>query len=153
MLRYLLIVHFRKLTKFHCKFGCRLWLQLPLKNLRSLRARLDWAYCAYAFWVSRFLFFFFKRMNSNSTVHAHGFTVQETKCTIHRSYNHFILKKKILKMGPTALFTVLKISLLQYFQFSIFSKISCIRIDPTYFENLTIVTCFLYSQHTCQILW
>ena len=41
-------------------------------------------------------------------------------------------------MDPTALFTHSKIILLRYFQFSAFSKISCIRIDPTYFENLTI---------------
>ena len=39
-------------------------------------------------------------------------------CTIHRTHNHFIQKKKILKMGPIALFTYLKIILLQYFQFS-----------------------------------
>ena len=37
-------------------------------------------------------------------------------------------------MGPTALFTHLKIILLQYFQFSVFSfsKISSIQTDPTY---------------------
>ena len=42
------------------------------------------------------------------------------------------------KMGPTTLFTHLKIILLQCFQFSVFSKISCIRTNPTYFEILTI---------------
>ena len=89
-----------------------------------------------------FFFFFLKNMNSNSTIHAHGFTVQETKCTVHRTYNHFILKKNILKMGPTTLFTHLKIILLQCFQFSVFSKISCIRTNPTYFENLTIDNIF-----------
>ena len=85
-----------------------------------------------------FPFFFSMSTDSNDIVHAHGFTMQDTKCTIHRYYNHFILKKKILKMGLTALFTHLKIILLQCFQFSVFSKISCIRMDPTYFENLTI---------------
>ena len=37
--------------------------------------------------------------------------------------------KFLLKMGPTALFTHLKIILLQYFQFSVFSKISSIQTD------------------------
>ena len=138
-MRHLLIVHFRKLAKFRYKFGCRLRLQLSLKKLTSLPARLDWAYCAYAFWVWRFLLFFFfsMRINSNSTVLARGFTVQEKDCTIHRTYNHFILKK-ILKMGPTSLFTHLKIILQQCFQFLVFCKICCIRTDPTYFENQTI---------------
>ena len=48
------------------------------------------------------------------------------------------LEKKILKMGLTTLFTHLKIILRLYFHFEVFTKISCIRIDPTYFENLTI---------------
>ena len=82
--------------------------------------------------------FFSSRMNSNCAVHAHGLTIQETKCTFQRTYNHFIQKKKILKMGPTALFTHSKIILLRFFQFSAFNKISCIRMDPTYFVNLTI---------------
>ena len=34
------------------------------------------------------------------------------------------LLKKILKMGPTVLFTHLKIILLQYFQFLVFTKIN-----------------------------
>ena len=36
--------------------------------------------------------------------------------TVHENHSHFIQKKKI-KMGPTVLFTHLKIILLQYFQF------------------------------------
>ena len=76
-------------------------------------------------------------MNSNSTVHAHGFTIQEKNCTIHSTDNHFILKE-ILKMGPTSLFTHLKIILQQCFQFSVCCKRCCIRTDPTYFENQTI---------------
>ena len=81
---------------------------------------LHLAYCASTFLVScffffSFFFFFSARMNNNCTVHADGFTVQEAKCTVHRTYNHFILKKKKLKMGPTALFTQLKIILLQCF--------------------------------------
>ena len=126
LLRHLLIVHFRKLAKFPYKFGCRLRLQLPLKKLTSLPARLDLAYCMYAFWVSRFLFSFFsffsKRMNSNSTVHAHGFTIQEKKCALHRTYNHFIMEKKILKMGPTSLFTHSKLFCYSVFSFQFFAK-------------------------------
>ena len=45
--------------------------------------------------------------------------------------NHFI-QKKILKMGPTVLFTHSKIILLRYFQFSVFRKKNCIRTDPTH---------------------
>ena len=40
------------------------------------------------------------------------------------------LFKKILKMGPTVLFTHLKIILLRYFQFSISATISSIQTDP-----------------------
>ena len=76
-----------------------------------------------------FFFFFLARMNSNRTVHAHGFKVQETQYTVHGTHNHFI-QKKILKMGPMTLFTHLKIILLQCFQFLVFSKISCIQTDP-----------------------
>ena len=39
---------------------------------------------------------------------------------------------KILKMGLTALFTHLKIILLQCFQFSVLAKISSIQTDPLY---------------------
>ena len=111
MLWHLLIVHFRKLAKFRYKFGCRLRLKLPLKKLTWLCARLDWAYCTSTFWVSRFHFFFLAHVNSDDAVHAHGFTVHETKCTVHRTYNHFIQKKNILKLAPTELFTHLKINI------------------------------------------
>ena len=49
-----------------------------------------------------------------------------------------LLGKQILRTGTTALSTHLKIIFLQCFQFTVFSKISCIRMDPTYLENLTI---------------
>ena len=51
-----------------------------------------------------------------------------------RSHKLHFLSTFSLKMGPTALFTHLKIILLQYFQFSVFSfsKISSIQTDPTY---------------------
>ena len=61
----------------------------------TFSARLDWAYCAcFEFQV---FFFFPARMNSNCTVHVHGFTVQRQgelfiHCShiIHRTHNHFI---------------------------------------------------------------
>ena len=59
--------------------------------------------------IPSFLFsFFFMRAD---------YTVQETLCTVHGTYNHFIQKKKniyiyILKIGPMILFTYLKIILL-----------------------------------------
>ena len=80
MLWHLLIVHFRKLINFGFKFGCRLTLQHPAKKLTWLRAHLHLAYCASTFSVSRFLFSFFffsARTNSNCTIDAHGFIVQE----------------------------------------------------------------------------
>ena len=52
----------------------------------QLFLRLDWAYCSSTFWVSQFFYFilfFLARMNSNRIVHAHGFYVQESKCTFH----------------------------------------------------------------------
>ena len=64
-------------------------------------------------------FFFFQRMNNNRNVHAHGFIVQETKGIVHALF-----------MGPAILFIHLKIILLQYFQFSIFTKISYIQTNP-----------------------
>ena len=42
---------------------------------------------------------FSSRMNSNCAVHAHGLTIQETKCTFQRTYTHFIQKKKNIKNG------------------------------------------------------
>ena len=80
-------------------------------------------------------FFFSARMNSNCTVHAHGFTMQETKCTVHRTYDHFVQKKN----NKNAYHGTIH-SFKNYFAtvFSVFSKISCIRTDPTYLENLTI---------------
>ena len=50
---------------------------------------------------------------------------------VHGTHSHFI-QKKILKMSPTILFTLLKIILLQCFQFSVSTKISCIQTDLEY---------------------
>ena len=110
-------------------------------HMDSLCKSCKWLIAHLHFWfhVSFFFFFFFfpTHMNSNCTVHAHGFTVQETKCTVHGTYNHFV-QKKILKKGTMALSSYLKFISLKCFQFSVFSKRSCIRMDPTNLENLTI---------------
>ena len=99
------------------------------------------------------IFFFSVRIDSNYTVHKHGFTIQETKCTVHWTYNHFIQKKNIKNGSHTALFTHLKIILLQCFRFSVFSKISCIQTDPTYFENLTIdYMFFIFLTHMSNLV-
>ena len=144
------IVHFRRLIKFGFKFGCRLTLQHPVKKLTWLRARLHLAYWASTFLVSCFLFFFFvsMRMNCNSNVHAHGFTVQETKYTVHWTYNHFVKKKKKIKNEYHSTIHPFK----NYFAtvFSVFSKINCIRTDPAYLENLTIDYIFLYFNKLVQ---
>ena len=64
-----------------------------------------------------------------------------------------LYSEKILKMGPMALFTHLKIILLQRFQFSVFRKISCIQIDPTCFENLTIdYMFFIFLTHMSNLV-
>ena len=69
-------------------------------------------------------------MNSNQIFNfsAH----QWVSCTIHRTHKLHFLATFSLKMGLTILFTYLKIILLQYFQFSVFSfnKISSIQTDP-----------------------
>ena len=57
-----------------------------------------------------------------------------------------LFKKKNIKNGSHIAIHTFK----NYFQFSAFSKISCIKTDPTYFENLTIkvefnqLSCWLY---------
>ena len=60
-----------------------------------------------------------------------------------------LFRKKILKMSPIALFTHLIIILLQYFQFLVFSKISCIQMDPKY-QKIQLVVMFqnnVVNQH------
>ena len=87
-------------------------------------------YCFESVWIqikAAFYFFFFLRVNSNLTwIHCLR-TVQYCSYTVH------VLK--ILKMGPTILFTHLNIILLQCFQFSVFSfqfsaTISSIQTHP-----------------------
>ena len=83
----------------------KIWLKLGLDTrLRFLRV----------------FFFFF----SAWTVKSHEFTVQEKIITVAAQFTHL----KILKMGPTVLFTHLK----NYFAtvFSVSAKISCIQTNP-----------------------
>ena len=71
-------------------------------------------------------FFFSTYINNNCTVHAHEFTMQETKYIVHALFmglttTLFRKKEKKLKIGSTALFTLLKIIFLQCFQFLVFN--------------------------------
>ena len=93
---------------------------------------LDRNYCVWRFGFCFFFFFFFsftcfQLLETNFTVHV---LQQYCLCTVYGTHRHFIQKKKFLKLGPTVLFTHLKIILLQYFQFSISVKISCIQMNP-----------------------
>ena len=74
--------------------------------------------------------FFFSFFPSAWTVTSYGFTMQETKCTVHALFT-----------GPTMLFTHLKIILLQCFQFSVSAKISCIQTDLRVTINVTYTRC------------
>ena len=55
-------------------------------------------------------------------------------CTVYGPTNFTFQQLFLLKMGPTILFTHLKIILLQCFQFSVFNfnKISSIQTDPIF---------------------
>ena len=53
-------------------------------------------------------------MISNRTVHTHGFTVQR-QSALFTGPTTTLLRKKILKMSLTALFTRLRVSLVQLF--------------------------------------
>ena len=67
------------------------------------------------------LHFFFMRVQQflvDNTLFMHClYTIHHCLYTVHGTHNYFI-QKKILKMGPTSLFTHLKFILLQCFQFS-----------------------------------
>ena len=66
------------------------------------------------------------------------FQLLETIITVHALLGPTttLFRKKILKMGLTALFTHLKIILLQCFQFSVSAKISYIQTDPKFIQLL-----------------
>ena len=85
----------------------QVWLQVWLQtNTTTSSKKINMTTWPFAFGLWRlyvfhftfpfFHFFFFSaRMNSNCTVHAHGFTVQETKCIVHCTQNHFVQKTNI----------------------------------------------------------
>ena len=133
--------HFWKLTNFCFKFGCRLRLQLPLKKINMTTCALELGLlrlCVLSLMFPLFFFSFFRRVWTVTILFSIWIHCARDK--VHCSLDQQLLypEKNILKMGPTALVNHSKIILLRYFQFSAFSKISCIRTDPTYFENLTI---------------
>ena len=70
--------------------------KLRSKNC-SVELRLKWIQCTFGlrvhvdhlrFQLLLFFFFFSACMNSNRTIHAHEFTIQETKCTVHALFTH-----------------------------------------------------------------
>ena len=113
-------------------------MNIPNCSIRLFSARLDSAFSAESC-VAFFLFFFFFfaftsfKLETKFTVHETYVTVHALfrYClyTVHETHSHFI-QKKILKIGPTVLFTYLKIILLQCFQFSVPATISSIQMDP-----------------------
>ena len=79
------------------KVSLQIWLQT--KTTTSIK-KINVTTCPFGMGILHvhvlsfvFPIFFSAHMNSNDAFHAHGFTVQETKCTVHRTYNHFIQKK------------------------------------------------------------
>ena len=87
---------------------------------------------------SSFFLFFFQRVWIVTVLFMHMIYCAGDKVHYSQDWQPLYSEKNILKKGPIALFTHPKIILLWYFQFLAFNKISCIRMDPTYFENLTI---------------
>ena len=74
-----------------------------------------------------FSFFLFLAVKFDFSIHVlfTRFRFSLTLCIVHTLFmepTSTLFRKKKLKMGLTTLFTHLKIILLQYFQFSVFSK-------------------------------
>ena len=113
------------------------------KYIYTLRVRLDPRLLRFTFLHFPFFFFFFSMPfpPTGSTVHVRYMNNSRTfdrssvnSASVHcsRTYKFHFLSIFSLKIGPTALFTHLKIILLPCFQFSVFSfsKISSIQTDP-----------------------
>ena len=95
-------------------------VKYAILSLASIQARFG-----YTFEFNVFIFFYFQCMNSKITwIYCVGDNYHYSS-TVVALFTHL----KILKMGPTVLFTYLKIILLQCFQFLVSAKISCIKID------------------------
>ena len=84
---------------------------------------MDSAYCIHVLLSTRFNIFFLV------TVLVDFLSVNSVSVHCLRTHKFHFSETFSLKMGPTALFTHLKINLLQYFQFSVFSfnKINSIQ--------------------------
>ena len=76
--------------------------------------------CVSAFHIFLFIYFFFRRALTE---------FQWVPCTVRGTYKPLFPTKLSLKMSPTALFTHLKIILLQCFDFSVFDSI---QTDPKF---------------------
>ena len=85
-----------------------------------------------------FFFFFPHAFQRQNLAKIFDFSAHQwVTCTVHDTHKLHFSTTFSLKMGSTALFTHLKIILLQCFQFSIFSfsKISSIQTDPKVLAN------------------
>ena len=80
----------------------------------------------FKFSVCVFFFFFQRVLKVTRTIHAHGFIVQETKCTVYALFIHC----SCTVHGSHDTIHIFK----NYFAtvLSVFSKISCIQTDPKY---------------------
>ena len=112
---------------FHFLFPRSSWLN-------QYSTRLDWAESYGAFVLSRFAFSFLFSFFFFFIQPQHLTKSSMNSASVHCSWTHkFHFSVTFsLKMGPTTLFTHLKIILLQYFQFqfSVSTTISSIQTDP-----------------------
>ena len=111
---------------------CQLLWTKRLRNNPNitLSARLGSTFAHLRFGKSRFVLLFFFFLGSSRTIWpSQPWTVHG--CTVHRSHKFHFSVTFSLKIGPTVLFTYLKIISLQcfQFQFSILAKINSIQ-DP-----------------------
>ena len=129
---------------FFCFFSTRMSSNCTVHAHGFTVQELHLGYCASMFLVWRFFFFcfcfffFFQRVWIITALFMQMDSPCKRQSALFTGPTTTLFRKKILKTGTTALSTHLKIILLQCFQFSVFSKISYIRTDPTYLENLTI---------------
>ena len=113
-----------KFTYYYVRWKVSCYCIIRVLNNYSISHKLsiclDWAYFLR---VCGFFFFFFWCTH---------FSQRQSVMFMYCSWDPQPLyseKKKKLKMSLMTLFTYLKIILLQCFQFSVFSKISCIQMD------------------------
>ena len=85
-----------------------------------------------------FIFLFFKRVWTVIVLFTHMDSLCSRQSSLFIGPTTTLFGKKFIKNGSHNTIHPFKNYLLRYFKFSILAKISCIRTDPTYFENLTI---------------